>query len=88
MHNTCQKHLGMRLHEKLNFNQSINKKMAKERYWKEKYWYWKFANKERYWKLANVLPRLSLITIYKSFIRSHLIMGTSFMISLISNLFF
>ena len=29
MHNTCQKHLGMHLHEKLNFNHNIKKKMAK-----------------------------------------------------------
>ena len=60
-HTTCQKHLGMHLDEKLNFNHHINEKIAK-------------ANKGigRIRKLVQVLPRQSLITIYKSFIRPHL----------------
>ena len=60
-HITCQKHLGMHLDEKLNFNHHINEKIAK-------------ANKGigRIRKLVQVLPKQSLITIYKSFIRPHL----------------
>ena len=60
-HTTCQKHLGMHLDEKLNFNHHINEKIAK-------------ANKGigRIRKLVQVLPKQSLITIYKSFIRPHL----------------
>ena len=63
-HTTCQKHLGMHLDEKLNFNHHINEKIAK-------------ANKGigRIRKLAHVLPRQSLITIYKSFIRPRLVYG-------------
>ena len=54
---TCQKHLGMHLNQKLTFNHHINEKIAK-------------ANKEIgiICKLAHMLPRQSLITIYKSFI--------------------
>ena len=56
-HTTCQKHLGMHLDEKLNFNHHINEKIAK-------------ANKGigLIRKLAHVLSRQSLITTYKSFI--------------------
>ena len=63
-HTTCQKHLGMHLDEKLNFNHHIGNKIAK-------------ANKGigLIRKLAHVLPRQSLITIYKSFIRPHLDYG-------------
>ena len=52
----CQKHLGMQLDEKLNFHIHINEKIAK-------------ANKGigLIRKLAHILPRKSLITIYKSF---------------------
>ena len=55
---SCQKHLGMHLDEKLNFNTHIKEKVAK-------------ANKGIgiIRKLAYVLPRESLITIYKSFVR-------------------
>ena len=60
-HTPYQKHLGLYLDEKLNFNRHINVKISK-------------ANKgigiiER---LSHILPRKSLITIYKSFIRPHL----------------
>ena len=60
-HTTCQKHFGLYLDEKLNFNDHINAKILK-------------ANKgigiiKRLW---NTLPRKSLLTIYKSFIRPHL----------------
>ena len=62
-HTTFQKHLGMHLDEKLSFNH-INEKIAK-------------ANKGigLIRKLAHVLPRQSLITIYKSLIRPHLDYG-------------
>ena len=63
-HTTCQKHLGMHLDEKLNFNHHVKEKIAK-------------ANKGigLIRKLAHVLPRQSLLTIYKSFIRPHLDYG-------------
>ena len=53
-HTACQKHLGMHLDEKLNFSIHINEKIAK-------------ANKGigLIRKLAQILPRKSLITIYK-----------------------
>ena len=60
-HTSYQKHLGLYLDEKLNFNCHINVKISK-------------ANKE-IWiikSLSHILPRKSLITIYKSFIRPHL----------------
>ena len=62
MHTTCQKHLGMQLDEKLNFNHHVKEKITK-------------ANKGvgLIHKLAHVLPRQSLLTIYKSFIRFHLL---------------
>ena len=54
----------MHLDEKLNFNIHINEKIAK-------------ANKGigLIRKLAHILPRKSLITIYKSFLRPHLDYG-------------
>ena len=60
-HTPYQKYLGLYLDEKLNFNHHINVKISK-------------AKKgigiiER---LSHILPRKSLITIYKSFIRPHL----------------
>ena len=60
-HTTCQKHLGMHLDKKLNFNHHLEEKIAK-------------ANKGigLIRKLAHILPRQSLLTIYKSFIRPHL----------------
>ena len=63
-HTACQKHLGMHLDEKLNFNIHINEKIAK-------------ANKGigLIRKLAQILPRKSLIAIYKSFVRPHLDYG-------------
>ena len=63
-HTTCQKHLGMHLDEKWNFNHLVKEKIAK-------------ANKGigLICKLAHVLPRQSLITIYKLFIRPHLDYG-------------
>ena len=57
----AQKHLGMQLHKKLNFEEHINKVESK-------------ANKSIgiIRKHQKVLPRLALLTIYKSFIRPHL----------------
>ena len=63
-HTTYQKHLGMHLDEKLNFNHHIKEKITKTN---------KGTGLIR--KLANVLPRQSLITIYQSFIRPHLDYG-------------
>ena len=63
-HTSCQKHLGMHLDEKFNFNTHIKEKIAK-------------ANKcigiTR--KLAHVLPRESMATICKSFVRPHVDYG-------------
>ena len=58
---TCQKHLGLYLDEKLSFYDHINAKISK-------------ANKGIgiIKRLLNTLPRNSLLTIYKSFIRPHL----------------
>ena len=60
----CQKHLGMYLDEKLNFLQHIKEKISK-------------ANRGIgvIRKLRHILPRHSLITIYKSFVRPHLDYG-------------
>ena len=57
----CQKHIGLYLDEKLNLNHHINVKISK-------------ANKGIgiTKRLSHNLPRKSLITIYKSFIRPHL----------------
>ena len=57
----CHKHLGMYLDEKLNFLQHIKEKTSK-------------ANRGIgvIRKLRHILPRHSLITIYKSFVRTHL----------------
>ena len=61
---SCQKHLGMHLDERLNFNTHVKEKIAK-------------ANKGIgiIHKLAYLLPRESLITIYKSFVRPHIDYG-------------
>ena len=61
---SCQKHLGLYLDEKLNFYNHIKETNSK-------------ANKviDILRKLYNVLPRNSLITIYKSFVRPHLDYG-------------
>ena len=58
---SCQKHLGLHLDEKLNFSQHINIKNSK-------------ANKGigTIKRLSHILPRKSLLTIYKSFIGPHL----------------
>ena len=64
-HTSCQKHLGMHLDEKLNFNTHVKEKITK-------------ANNGIgvICKLAHVLPRESLITtIYKSFVRPHIDCG-------------
>ena len=55
-----QKHLGLYLDAKLNFSEYINEKVKK-------------AVKGK--KLNVTLPRSSLLTIYKSFIRPHLDYG-------------
>ena len=61
---SCQKHLGICIYEKLNFLNHIKEKNSK-------------ANEGIgiLRKLYNALPRNSLITIYKSFIRPHLDYG-------------
>ena len=60
-HTTCQKHLDLYLDEKLSFYDHIYVKLSK-------------ANKGIgiIKKLSNTLPRNSLLTIYKSFIRLNL----------------
>ena len=61
---SIQKHLGIHLDEKLNFNHYVKEKITK-------------ANKgiKRVEKLSNILPRDALLTIYKSFVRAHLDYG-------------
>ena len=56
-----QKHLGLKLDEKLNFREHLKNKFP-------------FVNKgiEMLKKLSNYLPRHSLVTLYKVFIRPHL----------------
>ena len=63
-HTNCHKHLGMYLDEKLNFLQHIKEKTSK-------------ANRGIgvIQKLRHILPRHSLITICKSFVRPHLDYG-------------
>ena len=63
-HTSCQKHLGIYLDEKLNFNTHIKENIAK-------------ANKGIgiIHKLAHVLPRESFFTICKSFVRPHIDYG-------------
>ena len=63
-HTSFQKHLGMHLDEKLNFNTHIKAKIAK-------------ANKGIgiIHKLAHVLSRESLVAIYKLFVRPHIDYG-------------
>ena len=61
---SCQKHLCIYLDEKLNFSNHIKEKLSKTN---------KSIGILR--KLYNVLPRNSLITIYKSFLRPHLDYG-------------
>ena len=58
---SSQKHLGMILDEKLNFNEHISIKLSQAR---------KLVGSLR--KLYYLIPRKSLMTIYKSFIRPHL----------------
>ena len=60
----CQKHLGIYLDEKLNFSNHIKEKISKVN---------KGIGNLR--KLYNILPRNSLMTIYKLFIRPHLDYG-------------
>ena len=57
----CQKHLGLYLDEKLGFYDHINAKISKAN-----------AGIGIIKALSNTLPRKSLLTIYKSFIRPHL----------------
>ena len=61
---SIQKHLGIHLDEKLNFNHHVNEKTNK-------------ASKgiRVIKKLSNTLPRDALLTIYKSFVRPHLDYG-------------
>ena len=58
---SIQKHLGIHLDEKLNFNHHVKEKITK-------------ANKGSgvIKKLSNTLSRDALLTIYKSFVRPHL----------------
>ena len=59
-----QKHLGMQLDEKLNFEEQLSKVESK-------------VNQiiGSIYKLQNVVPQSALLTIYKSFIRPHLDYG-------------
>ena len=61
---SIQKHLGIHLDEKLNFNHHVKEKITK-------------ANKGIgvIKKLSNTLPRDTLLSIYKSFVRPHLDYG-------------
>ena len=61
---THHKHLGLMLDEKLNFKKHLKKKMSKA-----------YKGIAALRKLQNIIPRNSLLTIYKSFIRSHLDYG-------------
>ena len=61
---SCQNYLGMHLDEKLNFNTHIIEKIAKAN-----------SGIGIIRKLAHLLPRESLITIYKSFVRLHIDYG-------------
>ena len=61
---TYQKHLGLYLDEKLNFSHHVKEKISKA---------YKYTGVIK--KLKNNLPRKSLLTIYKSFIRPHLDYG-------------
>ena len=61
---TYQKHLGLYLDEKLNFSHHIKEKISKA-----------YRGNGVIKKLQNNLPRQSLLTIYKSFIRPHLDYG-------------
>ena len=61
---TCQKYLGMYLDEKLNFSHRIKEKIPKA-----------YRSIGVIKNLQNNLPRQSLLTIYKSFIRPHLDYG-------------
>ena len=76
VHTPCQKHIGMHLDEKLNFNTHINEKIA-------------IANNSVgiIRELDHVLPRESLITIYKSFVRPHIDYGNIILTKLIMILF-
>ena len=60
-HTSCQKHLGLYIDEKLNFSQNINIKISK-------------ANTRIgiIKRLSHIIPRKTLLTTYKSFIRPHL----------------
>ena len=60
----CQKHLGMQLDKKLNFDEHLSKIESKVN---------KTIGITR--KLQNVLPRPALLTIFRSFIRPHLDYG-------------
>ena len=59
-----QKHLGIYLDEKLNFNHHIKEKMTKA-----------MKGIGVIKRLSKMLPRHSLVTIYKPFVRSHLDYG-------------
>ena len=61
---TVQKHVGMYLDEKLNYNTHIKEKLSKV---------YKGIGFLR--NLSNKLPRQALVTIYKAFIRPHLEYG-------------
>ena len=61
---THHKHLGLILDEKLNFKEHLKEKMSKT-----------YKGIAVLRKLQNIIPRNSLLTIYKSFIRPHLDYG-------------
>ena len=70
------KHLGLTMNEKLSFTNCINDKINRT-----------LKGVDLIRKLSTLLPRQSLLTIYKSFIRPHLITVMSSTINLLMNLF-
>ena len=66
-HVSFQKHLGIYLDEKLNFNNHIKEKMAKA-----------MTRTGVIKRLSKMLPQHSLLTIYKSFVRPQLDYGDIF----------
>ena len=73
---SCQKHLGMHLDEKLNFDTHIKEKTTKAK---------KGIGINHF--EPHLLPRESLITIYKSFVRPHIDYGDIIMTNRIMNIF-
>ena len=71
-----EKHLGIYLDEKLNFNDHIKEEIRKA-----------MQGVGVIRKLSKILPRNSLITIYKSFVRPHLAYGDILIINQTMNVY-